>query len=143
MVYNRTPHVGRDLFASFGIGSLSQEIDKAFANTYTNNYPPYNILKFGDNEFVMEFAVAGFKRDDISIKTEKNVLSITGEKKDLEFAEGDGYVHKGIAGRKFSRSFTLPEYVEVTRAGMEDGILYINLVKNVPEEKKPKTISIN
>ena len=140
MVYTRTPHAGRDLFASFGIGSLSQEFDKVFANTHTTNYPPYNIVKIDDDKVVMEFAVAGFKKDDISITTEKNVLSIKAEK--LEQTEKK-YLYKGIAARKFSRSFALPEYYEVEKAGFEDGILYIDLVRNIPEEKKPKTISIN
>ena len=139
MVYTRTPHQGRDLFASFGIGSLSQEIDKVFANTHTNSYPPYNVVKIDDDKIVMEFAVAGFKKDNISVTTEKNVLSIVAEKPDTDEKE---YLHKGIAARKFSRSFVLPEYYEVESAGFEDGILYVDLIKNIPEEKKPKSISI-
>ena len=119
-------------------------LDKMFADSATKpSYPPYNIIKLGDNDYVLEFAVAGFKKDNININVEKSVLSIKGEKKDHEFAEGDGYLHKGIAGRKFSRSFALPEYVEVSNAWMEDGILHIGLTKNVPEEQKPKQITIN
>lgn len=139
MVYTRTPHQGRDLFASFGIGSLSQEFDKAFSGTYTTSYPPYNIVKVNDDKVVMEFAVAGFKKDDISITTEKNVLSIKAEKTEADEKE---YLYKGIAARRFTRSFTLPEFYEVESAGFDDGILYIDLIKNVPEEKKPKKISI-
>jgi molecular chaperone IbpA len=123
-------------FAGFGL-----DIDKFFSTTpTTNTYPPYNIVKIDDDKIVMEFAVAGFKKDDISITTEKNVLSINAEKPD---ADEKKYLHKGIATRKFSRSFALPEYYEVETAGFEDGILYIDLVRNIPEEKKPKTISIN
>lgn len=139
MVYTRTPHQGRDLFASFGIGSLSQEIDKVFANANTHSYPPYNIVKIDDDKIVMEFAVAGFKKDDISVSTEKNVLSIKAEKPETDEKE---YLHKGIAARKFHRAFTLPEYFEVESAGFEDGILYIDLIRNIPEEKKPKQITI-
>ena len=88
----------------------------------------------------MEFAVAGFKKDEISITTEKNVLSVKAEKPD---ADDKKYLHKGIAARRFTRSFSLPEYYEVDSAGFEDGILYIDLVRNIPEEKKPKSISIH
>lgn len=139
MVYTRTPHQGRDLFSAFGIGSLSQEFDKAFAGTHTSSYPPYNVVRINDDKVVMEFAVAGFKKDEISISTEKNVLSIKAEKEDTDEKE---YLYKGIAARKFTRSFALPEYYEVESAGFEDGILYIDLIKNVPEEKKPKQIAI-
>jgi molecular chaperone IbpA len=87
----------------------------------------------------MEFAVAGFKKDEISVTTEKNILSI---KADRPETDDKKYLHKGIAARKFTRSFNLPEYFEVESAGHEDGILYIDLIKNVPEEKKPKSIKI-
>lgn len=102
-------------------------------------YPPYNVVKIDGNKVVMEFAVAGFSREDIDITTEKNVLTITGEKTEADEKE---YLHKGIAARKFTRSFTLPEFYEVESAGHQDGILYIDLVKNVPEDKKPKKITI-
>ena len=140
MVYTRTPHQGRDLFASFGIGGLSQEFDKAFSGTYTTSYPPYNVVKINDDKIVMEFAVAGFKKDDINITTEKNILSIKADKPETD---EKSYLHKGIAARKFTRAFTLPEYFEVESAGFEDGILYIDLVRNIPEEKKPKQITIS
>ena len=144
MVYTRTPHIGRDLdfFSSLGIGSITQEIDKAFGNTYTANYPPYNIIKFNDDEYSMQFAVAGFKKTDIDIIVENGALKISGKSPEVEFEDGAGYVHKGIAGRKFSRLFTLPEYFEVDWAGMEDGILSIGLTRQIPEEKKPKQIEI-
>jgi molecular chaperone IbpA len=87
----------------------------------------------------MEFAVAGFKKNEISITTEKNVLSIKAERPD---ADDKKYLHKGIAARKFTRSFSLPEYYEVDLAKFEDGILYVHLVRNIPEEKKPKSIKI-
>ena len=124
-------------------GGLGLDIDKFFSATSTAPaYPPYNVIKISDDDFIMEFAVAGFKKDDISVTTEKSILTITGDKDDPEL-EGDArYVHKGIAGRKFKRSFSLPEYFEVAGAQMEDGILKITLERNIPEEKKPKTIKI-
>jgi molecular chaperone IbpA len=124
---------------SYTFGDLFQEFGKAFPATTTSSYPPYNVVKVNDEKFVMEFAVAGFKKDEISVNTEKNVLSIKAEKPETD---EKNYLHKGIATRKFSRSFTLPEYFEVESAGFEDGILYIDLIRNIPEEKKPKTITI-
>lgn len=119
--------------------TLSREFDKVFNSKPTVAYPPYNIVKVDDDEFVMEFAVAGFTKDEIDISVDKGVLNIKAEK-----AETDEkiYLHKGIAARKFARAFSLPEYFEVLTAGMSDGILSITIIRNVPEEKKPKTISI-
>ena len=122
-------------------GGLGLDIDKFFSTTpATNTYPPYNVVRINDDKIVMEFAVAGFKKDEISITAEKNVLSINAEKPD---ADDKKYLHKGIATRRFTRSFSLPEYYEVDSAGFENGILYINLVRNIPEEKKPKSIKIS
>lgn len=132
-------HTGRDLFP---FGNLAQEIEKVFTTTNTSSYPPYNVIKFTDDDYTLQFAVAGFKKEDVSITTEKNVLTISGSMAEAQLEDDAKYLHKGIAGRKFKRSFTLPEYFEVDWAGLEDGILSINLVRNIPEEKKPKTITI-
>lgn len=125
---------------TYTFGSLAQEFEKTFGNATTNNYPPYNVVKIDDDKIVMEFAVAGFAKDEVKITTEKNVLTIKADKTETETEKK--YLHKGIAARKFARSFTLPEYYEVESAGMDNGILYIDLIKNVPEEKKPKAITI-
>lgn len=119
--------------------SLAQEFEKVFTQPVKATYPPYNINKISDDHFVLEFAVAGFNRGGIDISVEKDTLTIKGERKE---DEGANYIHKGIAGRKFTRSFNLPEYFEVDRASMIDGILYVDLYKRVPEDKKPKKISI-
>lgn len=126
--------------------TLDSFIKDPFFNTrYTSTvpvkatYPPYNIVKINDDKFVMEFAIAGFAKDEIDVSVEKNVLSIVGNKGDEDEKE---YLHKGIAARKFTRSFNLPEYFEVESAGADNGILYIDLIKNVPEEKKPRSIKI-
>jgi molecular chaperone IbpA len=125
---------------TYTFGSLAQEFEKTFGNATTNNYPPYNVVKIDDDKIVMEFAVAGFAKDEVKITTEKNVLTIKADKTETDSEKK--YLHKGIATRKFVRSFTLPEYYEVESAGMDNGILYIDLIKNVPEEKKPKAITI-
>lgn len=128
--------------------ALSQEFDKMLAtpgiNRVGSTYPPYNVIHSKKkNEWYLEFALAGFEKDDVTITTEKNVLTVSGEtKEDKDLPEDIRYVYKGIAGRKFTRSFTLPEYAEVANAELEHGILTIDLVINIPEEKKPKTITI-
>ena len=122
------------------IGNLAQEFEKVFAQPVKASYPPYNINKISDEHYVLEFAVAGFNQYGIDISVEKDVLTVKGERHEDDKAN---YVYKGIAGRKFTRSFSLPEYFEVDRASMIDGILYIDLYKRVPEDKKPKKITIN
>ena len=106
--------------------------------TSKSEYPPYNIERVSDDEYVLEMAIAGFKKGDINISVEKNILKVQGasDKKDAN------YVHKGLATRKFQKAFHLAEHMEVGKAKMEDGILKINLVRNIPEEEKPKIIEI-
>jgi molecular chaperone IbpA len=130
MVTTFTTEFLKDPFFNMGLNTL---------NATKPSYPPYNVVKVDDDHLVMEFAVAGFKKDEISVTTEKNVLTIKSTKDD---ADEKDYLHKGIAARKFTRSFTLPEYFEVDSASVDNGILYIDLVRNIPEEKKPKTIKI-
>ena len=108
----------------------------------TTNYPPYNLVKLNDKEFFLQFALAGFTKDDVSISLDNRKLTVKGESKGMEFPEGAEYLHKGIATRKFTDIFTLPEFVEVIGAEFKDGILNIVLEKQIPEDKLPKTISI-
>jgi len=124
----------KDPFATF-----SQDIDRMFnAPLQKTNYPPYNVKKVNDDHFVMEFAVAGFSRGELDISVDRSVLKVTGEK----LGDEDEYLYKGIATRKFTRSFSLPEYFEITDASAFDGILYIDLHRNMPEDLKPKKIEI-
>lgn len=101
-------------------------------------YPYYNIKKADDTQWVIELALAGFDKKDIKIDVKESVLTIQGEMKE---ATGE-YLHKGISTRKFSKSFSLAEYTEPKSAEMKNGILYVTLEQQVPEEKKPKTIEI-
>ena len=101
-------------------------------------FPPYNVRKIDDNAFVIELAVAGFSQKDITITEENGNLTIVGEKAESE-AE---YLYKGIAARKFTRTYALSEYVKTIGAELKDGILFVTLKKDVPEEKKPRSISI-
>lgn len=118
---------------------LSREFDKFLgAPLQKTNYPPYNVKKVNEDHFVMEFAVAGFSRKELDISVERGILTLKGEKLDKE----DEYLYKGIATRKFIRSFSLPEYFEITGASALDGILYIDLHRNMPEDLKPRQIEI-
>ena len=110
--------------------------------TTTTNYPPYNQIKLNDKEYILSFALAGFSKDDVSVSLDNRKLTIKGEKQDTELPEGAEYLHKGIAARKFTDIFTLPEFVEVIGAEFKDGILDIKLEKQIPEDKLPKTIKI-
>ena len=107
--------------------------------TNSQTYPPYDLLKLDEDTYRISLAVAGFSREDINISVDNRTLIIKGEIVEVIDAE---VVHKGIAGRKFVRSFALGEYMEVTGAEMKDGMLHINVDRIIPEDKKPKTIEI-
>jgi len=107
--------------------------------TNSQTYPPYDLLKLDEDTYRISLAIAGFSREDINISVDKGTLIIKGELVEVVDAE---VVHKGIAGRKFVRSFALGEYMEVTGAEMKDGMLHINVDRIIPEDKKPKTIEI-
>jgi molecular chaperone IbpA len=111
--------------------------------TTNNNYPPYNVIKVGQDLLILEFALAGFDKSEISIMVENNQLKVSGQRSEVEEDESVTFLHKGIAARKFSTVFNLPEYMEVESAEFSNGILELTLEKNVPEEKKPKTITIS
>jgi len=108
--------------------------------TNSQSYPPYDLLKLDEDTYRISLAIAGFSREDIDVSVDNGTLIIKGEIVEVTDAE---VVHKGIAGRKFVRSFALGEYMEVTGAEMKDGMLHINVDRIVPEDKKPKTITIN
>ena len=105
----------------------------------SSGFPPYNTRKVDDETYVVELAVAGYSRDDLKITEHENTLIIEGSKEENEDAE---YIKKGIASRKFTRKFGLDEYMYVDSADLKDGMLYIVLRYDIPEEKKPKTIDI-
>ncbi len=103
-------------------------------------FPPVNVIKKDDYNFVLELAVAGYKQDEIEITSERNSLKITGKKVETD---DRNYLVKGIAGRKFSRQFVLSDTVVVRDAALADGILSIELENVVPEEQRPRTIQIS
>lgn len=107
----------------------------------SGNFPPYNQIKVDDDNYILELAIAGFSKKDISVYEEKGALIIEGK---IEEDENDKteYVHKGIATRSFTRAFGLGEHVEVNSADYKDGILTIKLVRNLPKEEKARHIAI-
>jgi molecular chaperone IbpA len=107
--------------------------------TNTTSYPPYDLLKLDEDTYQISLAVAGFSKEDIDLSVDNGTLIIKGAIVEVTDAE---VIHKGIASRKFVRSFALGEYMEVTSAELKDGMLHINVVRIVPEEKKPKSIKI-
>lgn len=127
--------------ATVGFDRMFEEMTRTFENTKSTGYPPYNVVQENDDEYTISLAVAGFGIGDIDITLEKNVLTIEG--KSPEVPEGRNYLHKGIGNRNFRRDFTLAEHMEVDGADLENGMLHINLVRNVPEAQKPKQIAIN
>jgi molecular chaperone IbpA len=107
--------------------------------TNSQSYPPYDLIKLDEDTYRISIAVAGFSKENINVSVDNGTLIIKGEIVEVTDAE---VVHKGIAGRKFTRSFALGEYMEVTGAEMKDGMLHINVDRIIPEDKKPKTIEI-
>jgi molecular chaperone IbpA len=107
--------------------------------TNSQSYPPYDLIKLNDDTYQISLAIAGFSKEDIDVSVDNGTLIIKGEIVEVTDAE---VVHKGIAGRKFVKSFALGEYMEVTSAELKDGMLHINIDRIVPEEKKPKSIKI-
>ena len=104
------------------------------------SYPPYNIEKTGEDAYRVTMAVAGFGKDDIAIESRENELVIVGRKH--ENGESKSYLHRGIAGRNFERRFQLADYVRVADASMADGLLHVELKRELPEAMKPRTIEI-
>jgi len=128
--------------ASIGFDNLVNEFFNEPQFTNATGYPPYNISKNKDDVYEITLAVAGFKKSDIDIELEDGTLKISGTSNVLDSEEIE-YLHKGIAERNFVRTFKLAEYVEVSSAKLEDGILRVGLERNVPEAMKPKKIDIS
>ena len=130
-----------DLFNDpFFIG-FNRELSRLNTAHKTNlqSYPPYDLLRLDEDTYIISVAIAGFTKEDINVSVDNGTLIIKGEIVEVTDAE---VVHKGIAGRKFTRSFALGEYMEVTGAALKDGMLNINIDRIVPEDKKPKVIKI-
>jgi molecular chaperone IbpA len=126
--------------STVGFDRLVSVFDHAGIENEATNYPPYNIERLTDNGYRITMAVAGFDKHDIEIEVNEGILSIRGEKKDAE--KERTFLHRGIASRAFDRRFQLAEYVEVKSADVKDGLLSVDLEREVPERLKPRTIEI-
>ncbi len=106
------------------------------------NYPPFDLIKVGENEYRIELAVAGFKPDELDITAQQNVLIVSGRKNDESEEKQSDYIYRGIANRSFERRFALADHIQVKGADIRDGLLAIDLVREIPEAMKPKKINI-
>jgi molecular chaperone IbpA len=128
--------------STVGFDRLFTMLDSlAQPDTTGQSYPPYNIERTGDDAYRISMAVAGFSDEEISIEAHRNVLTIKGEKAE-EPAESTQFLHRGIAGRAFERRFQLADHVEVQGAALKNGLLHIDLKRNIPDELKPRRIEI-
>ncbi len=131
------------LFRSvIGFDHTSRLLDSALEQLSSNSssYPPYNIEKLGENEYRISLAVAGFGEDDLDVTVADNTLTVKGAGR--KNGEDTTYLYRGIAGRAFERRFQLADHIEVTGARLENGILEIDLVREIPESQKPRKIAI-
>jgi molecular chaperone IbpA len=126
--------------SSIGFDHLASVLDQLSSLDTENGFPPYNIERLGENIYRISMAVAGFGENDLSIEVKEGALTVRGEKKAEDKARQ--YIHQGIAARNFERRFRLAEYVEVSGAALENGLLHIDLKRELPETMKPRTIKI-
>ena len=128
---------------SVGFDRLAGMLDQLMTgDAPAPSYPPYNIEKTGDNAYRITVAVAGFGEDDLNVEVKNQQLVITAHKREAEGEEKPAYLHRGIAERGFERRFQLADHVRVDGAELVNGLLHVDLVREVPEELKPRTIAI-
>jgi molecular chaperone IbpA len=125
--------------SSIGFDRLFDLLENAGRFATTDSWPPYDIAKTGDDDYRITMAVAGFTQDELTVMLEPNMLLVTGQKSNQDNSQ---YLHRGIAGRAFQRRFELAEHVKVVGADLKDGLLTIDLRREIPEEMKPRRIAI-
>jgi molecular chaperone IbpA len=126
--------------SAIGFDRLFDVLETTARQGQTDNYPPFDIERSGDDSYRITIAVAGFRPDEIDMTAQHNLLIVTGQKGDAD--EGRTYVHRGIAARSFERKFELADYVQVRGASLDNGLLTIDLVREVPEAMRPRKIAI-
>jgi len=124
--------------AFVGFDTMIDELDRISRHS-GDTFPPHNILKTGEDQYLIELAVAGFAQDELEIEVKNRTLTIRGQHND----SGRDYIHKGISTKKFERQFRMSEYVEVMGADFRDGLLAVQLEVMIPENQKPRKIEIN
>jgi molecular chaperone IbpA len=127
--------------STIGFDRLARLVDTATrVDSAALSYPPYNIEKTGDDSYRLTMAVAGFSQEELDITVHENTLIVTGQARQEE--ENGRYLHRGIARRAFERRFSLADHIKVTGASLDNGLLHVDLVREVPEEMKPRQIKI-
>ncbi len=128
---------------SVGFDRLASMLNSAHRPEQTGGYPPYNIVSRGENSYQITMAVAGFAENELKITSEMNQLTVIGEKAEEDESEGNNFLYRGIATRSFERRFNLADHVRVTGARLDNGLLHIDLERELPEVMKPRTIEIS
>jgi molecular chaperone IbpA len=128
--------------STVGFDRLFDMLENSSAGNGGENYPPFDLIKTGENDYRIELAIAGFKPDEIDITAQQNVLIVSGRKKEESEDEGSDYIYRGIATRSFERRFALADHIQVRGADMKDGLLSVELKREIPEAMKPKKIEI-
>ena len=126
--------------ATVGFDRVFDLLDSVASQSGTNGYPPYNIEKAGDNAYRIVMAVAGFAEAELNVTQKENELLVTGQAQNSQ--DDKQYLYRGIAGRNFERRFQLADHVKVTGAKLANGLLTIELQREIPEEKKPRAIPV-
>ena len=128
--------------SAVGFDRLARQLETAARTSQDNGWPPYNIESLGENAYRIEIAVAGFTPDELNIEAKENQLTVTGKKAANDDAEQKTYLHRGLAERDFERRFQLADYVVVKGANLANGLLSIELQRELPEALKPRRIEI-
>ena len=125
--------------STVGFDRLFDLLENSSLGQGSENYPPFDLIKVDENHYRVILAVAGFGRDEIDITAQQNQLIVSGKKADDESVD---YIHRGIANRQFERRFGLADFIKVAEADLKDGLLSVDLIREIPEAMKPKKISI-
>lgn len=125
-----------------GFDRLFDLLENSARQANGENYPPFNIERLSEDRYRITIAVAGFKRDELEITAQQNLLQVKGRKEEPSETSGATFVHLGIANRGFDRRFELADFVRVESADLADGLLTINLLREIPEAMKPQTVAI-
>jgi molecular chaperone IbpA len=128
--------------STVGFDRLFDMLENSSMGTGGENYPPFDLIKLADNQYRIELAVAGFKPEEIDITAQQNVLIVSGRKSEENEQKGSDYIYRGIANRSFERRFAMADHIQVRGADLKDGLLAIELVREIPEAMKPKKIAI-
>jgi molecular chaperone IbpA len=130
------------LFRSMiGFDRLASSLESAY-RAEPSGYPPYNIEVTGNDRYRITMAVAGFGEGDLDLQVKENILTVSAAKREEEEAKGSEYLYRGIATRNFERQFQLADYVRVEDARLKDGLLHVDLVREIPEAVKPRKITV-